>query len=499
MPKKVVIIGGGMSGLCTGIYLQMSGFYTQIFEMGNKIGGSCNSVKLGEFVFEENYKYTVGTRPDVLYGGIWKELNAFDFDKLSYSDIFKSIEFKDGRVFNFYCNFEKLLNEVENISSEDVKEFKSLTDSALELLKTNIPYQKPKEILSLIDYAKFLVNERNFFNLYNKWKNVSIEDFCQRLVNEDLKNVLRFVAKDSKKPIFDFVVLLADFCDKGVGYPENGHSGIIDNLLNKYISLGGQISTEKKVSSIITNDDALIGVKLDCETIISADIVVSTIDAYTTFLKLLEANLINDDLKKIFNQWQIDESVLKVFVGTSMDFSHKPKRIIYQIDNIINNDVNTFNKKIEIILFGDKEGLAPEGKTSILINLKTNYNHWKDLRAQGLEKYNNEKENIALQLLEFLDKKFEGFTQSIEELEIITPLDFYERTNNKQGSYWGWKRTVESLHNYIGKEFYDLDNFYFSGKWSKPVAGLHDLALTARDTVQIICKQEGVKFKSVDP
>jgi flavin-dependent dehydrogenase len=37
--KRIIIIGGGMAGLCAGCYLRMNGYDTVIYEMNSSPGG----------------------------------------------------------------------------------------------------------------------------------------------------------------------------------------------------------------------------------------------------------------------------------------------------------------------------------------------------------------------------------------------------------------------------------------------------------------------------
>lgn len=39
--KSIIIIGAGMGGLVAGVYGQLNGFTTRIFEMHSKPGGQC--------------------------------------------------------------------------------------------------------------------------------------------------------------------------------------------------------------------------------------------------------------------------------------------------------------------------------------------------------------------------------------------------------------------------------------------------------------------------
>jgi uncharacterized protein with NAD-binding domain and iron-sulfur cluster len=45
MKQKALIIGGGIAGLCTGVYLQKNGFETEILEMNSIAGGLATAWK----------------------------------------------------------------------------------------------------------------------------------------------------------------------------------------------------------------------------------------------------------------------------------------------------------------------------------------------------------------------------------------------------------------------------------------------------------------------
>ena len=50
--KKVIIIGAGVSGLSAGIYGQMNGFNTEIFEMHAIPGGECTGWRRKGYYFD---------------------------------------------------------------------------------------------------------------------------------------------------------------------------------------------------------------------------------------------------------------------------------------------------------------------------------------------------------------------------------------------------------------------------------------------------------------
>ncbi|HAD34428.1 MAG TPA: NAD(P)/FAD-dependent oxidoreductase, partial [Chitinophagaceae bacterium] len=51
-PKKVLIIGAGISGLSAACYLQMNGFQVELFEKHSIPGGLCTSWKKGDYTID---------------------------------------------------------------------------------------------------------------------------------------------------------------------------------------------------------------------------------------------------------------------------------------------------------------------------------------------------------------------------------------------------------------------------------------------------------------
>jgi len=61
MSDKVIIIGGGVAGLSTGIYGQLNGYDTEILEMHTLPGGQCTAWKRKGYTFDYCIHWLVGT------------------------------------------------------------------------------------------------------------------------------------------------------------------------------------------------------------------------------------------------------------------------------------------------------------------------------------------------------------------------------------------------------------------------------------------------------
>jgi phytoene dehydrogenase-like protein len=52
MAKSIIIIGSGLGGLSAGVYGQLNGFTTRIYELGSQPGGQCASWQRKGYTFD---------------------------------------------------------------------------------------------------------------------------------------------------------------------------------------------------------------------------------------------------------------------------------------------------------------------------------------------------------------------------------------------------------------------------------------------------------------
>ncbi|CAG0966401.1 4,4'-diapophytoene desaturase (4,4'-diapolycopene-forming) [Methanosarcinales archaeon] len=72
MQKSIIIIGAGMGGLASGIFGQLNGYRTQIFEMHSIPGGQCTSWKRKGYTFDVCIHHLFGCGPGTKINGLWK-------------------------------------------------------------------------------------------------------------------------------------------------------------------------------------------------------------------------------------------------------------------------------------------------------------------------------------------------------------------------------------------------------------------------------------------
>jgi phytoene dehydrogenase-like protein len=80
--KKVLIVGGGIAGLCTAVYAQKCGYQAEVLEMHDMSGGLAMSWRRGDYTFETCLHWLLGSSPKSPMHGQWQEV--CEIDKLTF-------------------------------------------------------------------------------------------------------------------------------------------------------------------------------------------------------------------------------------------------------------------------------------------------------------------------------------------------------------------------------------------------------------------------------
>jgi len=127
--------------------------------------------------------------------------------------------------------------------------------------------------------------------------------------------------------------------------------------------------------------------------------------------------------------------------------------------------------------------------------ISADYDRWKALSGEPA-RYRAEKELVLERVIDALGQRIPGIRSKIEVRDVATPTTWERYTGNWRGSYEGWLPNKLSFGRGMAKTLPGLANFHMVGQWVSPGGGLPPAVSTARNVVQILCKEDGKPFKA---
>ena len=193
--------------------------------------------------------------------------------------------------------------------------------------------------------------------------------------------------------------------------------------------------------------------------------------------------------------YEIFPSYVLVSVGVSRTFESEPHSLVFPLEKPLAVDESIVYEDIMVRIFNFDRTLAPEGRTLISVVLPTgNYEYWENLKRSDAEEYKLQKERIAKEVIEILEKQYGNIQSNVEVIDVSTPSTVMRYTNNWKGSFEGWLLTPRLGLRRMKKVLPGLKDFYMAGQWVEPGGGLPPAILSGRNVAQIICKEDRKKF-----
>ncbi len=483
--KKIVIIGGGISGLSTGCYAQMNGFQSEIFEMHSLPGGVCTSWKRGDYLFDHCLHWVLGSNKGTSLYPIFKELGVADNVEFYYTDRFREVTL-NNKILTAYTDVNKFKAELIRLFPEEKKGINKYIRIVIKYTKFDPPMDGDFGRFGVINFIKLLPFMPSFFKL----KSVTVEKFINKMFkNQEIKDMLFRLFPVRGMPALMAVMPLAFMHRKEGGYPLGGSLNFARAIERKYLESGGKINYECKVKKILVENGRAKGIELNNGNIVPADIVISACDGRTTLYEMLEGKYLTNTIKEFYNKPSLWPAIMSISLGIKRDFSNKV-------------EINDFKLK-EPVIVGGKEvfwcgffhychdsQFAPRGKSVVQTQIETDYAYWKELYEKDRKAYNREKDRVLAAYIEILDGIFPGIKEDIEVTDIASPVTWERYTGNWQGSYEGWLPTVKTFGSTLPKNLPGLRSFYMTGQWIFPGGGVPMCMAQGRNIIKMIVKKE---------
>lgn len=502
---NISVIGGGISGLTAGCYLQKSGFRTAIYEQDGRVGGLCTSWKRGDYTFESGFQWLLGSGPANPFYLLWSELLEMDEIPFITHEVRMEIELPHLKsptgynIFRLYSNLERLRTYLLEISGEDRGEIERLIRTMRRLQSYEVPpmIRSVPQLLPLTQKIRYL-NYLPLLWFLSRIRKETNFSFARRLKSPFLKEAFELLFDGEELPLMIITMPLAFGDLHAAGYPVGGASHFIERVKERYLALGGEIHLKSPVEKILVRNNSACGLALRNGDRVESDLVVSAADWHFTVFNLLDGKYVNPGIRKLGNleKLKVYYSLVVVLIGIGREFSAEPHFLRFPVSRPLVSPDGTSYSRLETNIYNYDPTLAPAGKTVVSVSFYTrNTDWWIDLRGRDYALYKKEKLAFAEKVIELMENRFGRIREFVEEVDVATPATFYRYTNNWKGSAQGWLPGKNIMaRSPVKPTLPGLNNFYYASHWSIPGGGLPVAVKSARDVAQLICHATGHPF-----
>ncbi len=499
--KSIIIIGAGIAGLSAGCYGQMNGYRTRIFELHTAPGGLCTSWGRKGYTFDGCIHWLVGTAAHSNFNRIWQELGAVQNRPVVDHDEFVRVEGPGGKAFVVYTDVDRLEKHMLELAPGDAGVIRELTQGIRQFGHFDPPLGKPRELYGLLDFLK-MIPMLPAMGSVRKYIEMPVQTFAARFTDPFLRESFLQVFDLPDFPMLAIMATLGYMNDHNAGYPIGGSLAFSRAIERRCLDLGGEINYKARVGKILVEDNRAVGVQLADGTQHRADVVISAADGHATIFDMLEGKYIDDEIRGYYDHLPIFAPIIQVSLGVGRDLSGLPHQIDFGLDRPI-TIAGQERRRLSLKHYCYDSSLAPTGKSVVSVMLPSNYDYWKQL-AEDPEQYEVEKKQIALTIIEQLDRRVPGFGEQVEVADVATPLTYERYTGNWRGSMEGWLISTKTmkmsmLGKGMSKTLPGLENFYMIGQWVEPGGGVPTAAMSARNVLQIICHRDKRPFVTSIP
>lgn len=487
MPK-VLIIGGGVSGLCAGIYAKKSGLDAEIFESHSIVGGQCTAWKRKGFHIDNCVHWLTGTSKDKDIYKVWNEVGVLGDDKpVIRHESF--LQVSDGKkTLHLWRDLNKLKDELLAVSPEDKKEILNFVSIIKKMQHIELPSDKPVEQMG------FWANMRTLWKMLPairsaiKYFSFTLEQYAERFKSDLIKSLIyNYLPK--RYNIISAFYMFAMFTSGNADLPLGGSMAITERMTQKFLSLGGKIFCRKKAVKVDIENGVAKRVRFEDGTVEQADFIICATDAHVAF-DILGKEYMDDHFKSRYNDYTKFpvSSNVNLYFAADDTLKDIPQMEIFKCQPYVAGGITL--DQIVTNTYYEQPDYAPQGKglMQVLIVQDDNFDLWKNLYDNDRDAYKAEKLRIAEDVKQRLEIHYPQLKGKLELVESVTPVSFNRFCGSYKGSYMAFIQTTTGKKECHTGVIKGVNNVFLAGQWLQVPGGLPNALVVGKFAVQRLLK-----------
>ncbi len=488
--EKVVVIGGGISGLATAALLARNGYKVTLLEKNDFIGGRASYFREKGYFFDKGPSWYM--MPEV-FDNFFSFFNkkTSDFYELKKLDVSYKVFFEDKTSILIFSDLEKNLETFENLEAgSSVKLRKYLEQS-------RFIYEKSMTKLVRLDYARFtdIINPQLVYYALKFNYFINLNFYLKRFFkDEKIKKILGFNTvflggSPYNTPAFYSLIAHADM-NLGIYYPIGGIYKIVEALLSVCQENGVEIYLSEPVIKLSVKDSRIFEVITEKRSF-PADVVVSSADYPYFETQVLDPEYQTYDIN-YWNKKILAPGAYIIYLGVSKKIKNVEHHNLYFGDNWKENFDDIYVRKawpqnpsyyVNVPSKTDSS-VAPAGCETMmfLVPVPSGVEDNDEIREELFEKIISHFENlIGDKILPYIEVK-----------KIFAHRDFIDQYNSFKGTAFGLAHTFFQTALFRPKnKSKKVKNLYYVGQYTNPGIGVPPCLISSEIVLNLVRRYHG--------
>ena len=502
----VIIIGSGISGLCSSALLAIKGKKILLLEKHFKIGGYTHTFKRDKFEWDVGIHYVGGVHRK-------KSFTRKLFDKISnsnlkwnkMSDNYDRIIFPD-KSYNFIAPEKSFIENIIAYFPDDESSIIAYVELVKKVNKTMFKYIGAKGLTGISEKLLFNYLSKGFLKYSDKTTYQALSEITS---NQKLIGVLTGQWGDyglpPKKSSFIMHCAIVGHYFDGGNYPIGGSAMIAESIVPQILDNDGHIFISTGVDKINIVKGKCKGVILENGDVINSNNVISSAGINNTITKFLREEKafeeFNENIKKVepsyghaclyagFNDTaknlNISDTNLWVYPGYDHDLN---------TENYMSNEKNEF--PLVYMSFAsakdpdwDKNHPGTATLEAIVPTSFDGFSKWSDKpwKNRGTQ-YEDFKESFSNRIIDTIYKHNPNLVGKISFSELSSPLSTRDMAHYQSGELYGINHTPDRFRQRWLKPKTPIKGFYMTGQDITTV-GLPSALASGILTVSVLLKK----------
>jgi len=285
--KSVVIIGAGIGGITTAVYLAKNGYNVEVYEKNSAPGGRCGQL------IRDGHRFDLGATM-LMMPGIYREVFSslgiplFENNDITPLEDLYKIYFDNNEVITFSPNTGKMKEQLEKIEPGSFLKSQKYVADGYEIFQIGMNKLIGRNFDNIFQFA----NLRNVGMLIKLKTYISNWAYAKRFFkNQHLLMAYTFqniyVGQSPFNSPALFSMVPAAELTEGSFFPRGGMFSIVEKLMSAAQTLGVKFYFNKPVKKIHSNGKKVEGIILEDNSEVTADIIVANADLPYVYRKLL--------------------------------------------------------------------------------------------------------------------------------------------------------------------------------------------------------------------